>query len=1238
MLFKPLPYPRPSALVQIWMRTEREGQVQSTVPLSYPDFLDYRSRSRSFETMAAYSDSNFNLTGRGVPEQIAGGVVSASFFRALGVAPIAGRTFHEDEDKPGHDGVAVISRHLWQRRFGESPSAVGATLILNGRSYEVVGVVPSALPVYDLDPGNEVFLPVSAAGFSLDRRGAHWLGVVGRLRDGVSVETARAELSGIAAALSREFPDTNRSFSTNVLLASEQIVGEVRPALLLLLGAVGLVLLIAAANVANMLLARASARSREIAVRAALGANRGRLVRQLFTESLVLAFAGAAIGLLLRFRATLLGGFGLLALALAALGIYGVMAYAVAQRTREIGIRMALGAAAADVLRLVLRQALRLCLVAVGAGLAGAALLSRGLASLLYGVRPIDPVTFAGVALLLLAVAALAAGSRRGAPRARSHRRPEERVMGVLLQDLRYALRTLTKSPGFSAAAILILALGIGANAAIFSLVDAVVLKPLPGVARPKDLVDLTGATVSYPWYRSVRESTRAFDGLAAWRQRELAFVSAGVAERAVGAVVSGNYFEVLGVRPSQGRVIVPADEESGDAVAVIAERLWRTRLGSDPAVVGKTIRLNGASFVVVGVAPGGFRGTSFGLAPDLWVPIGSWPRLATGRFDSLGLQKRGWSWLSLLGRRRAEVSIAQAQSEIDAATRQQHSAFPDDAPDDMRLVLRPTVTDAAGFGESGNPVGFLALLAAAVAVALAIACANLGNLLLTRAAARRREIAVRQALGASRFRLLRQLLTESAVLAFLGGGAGLLVAGWALSLAERLPLPAGASIATFAPALDPRAFAFAFLLSAATALAFGLLPALHASRNAPVAALKNVDGGGPRPSSLRNALVVTQVSLCLALLVGAGLLGRSLQRALSTDLGFQPGGLVLASINPGLQRYDAARAETLLRELPRRLAASPGIRGASWMELVPLSGGQAVESFAVPGRPAPAGKPLEAEVNVLGGGFCRVMGIPLVSGREFDDAVDRPVSEPVIMVNEAMAKLYWPGRNAVGERLDIGGLRTIVGVTRDFRTGALGDAPVPQIYLPLVQRIPESGLGALTLVARADGPGAGAAAVISAEAHRIDPSLPVSGIRSFESELGSQLLAQRLGSALLGLFGVLSLGLAAVGIYAVVSYAVARRIREIGIRMALGARAADVTSLVFSQSARPIAVGLGLGLALGAAEARLLREFLFEVSPLDPVTFAAVALLLAACGAAAAWLPARRAARIDPMAALRSE
>jgi predicted permease len=810
--------------------------------------------------------------------------------------------------------------------------------------------------------------------------------------------------------------------------------------------------------------------------------------------------------------------------------------------------------------------------------------------------------------------------------------------MTILLQDLRYGLRTLARNPAFSAAALVVLALGIGANTALFSLVEAVVLRPLPGVVRPGELVDLTGGTVSYPWYRSVRDSTSAFDGLAAWRQRDLVLSTGGVADRVLGAVVSGNYFQVLGASSSRGRLLLPADEESGEAVAVIGEKLWRTRFGSDPAVVGKTIQVNGAPFVVVGVAAAGFRGTAFGVAPDLWVPIGSWPHLATGRFVSLDLQKRGWSWLSTFGRRKAGVSFAQAQSEVDAAVRQQLASFPNDAPDDLRLRLRSTLSDAAGFGESGNPVGFLGMLVAAVGMALAIACANLGNLLLARAEARRREIAVRQALGASRSRLVRQLLNESVALALLGGGAGLLVAGWALALAERLPLPGGVSFATFAPALDPGAFAFAFLLSLATGLAFGLLPALQASRTSVGAALKNGDRSGYRRSVLRSALVVAQVSLCLVLLVGAGLLGRSLQRALATDLGFEPRGLVLASVNLGLQRYEPARADTFLRELPRRVAAAPGVRSTSWMALVPLSGGVSVETFAIDGRPIPPGHLQEAEVNALGGGFLRVMGIPLVSGREFDDDVDRSDGAAVVMINESMAKKYWPGQSPIGARIDIGGRHTVVGVCRDFRTGSLGDAPVPQIYLPLSQQIQQAGLGSLTLVARVASPAIDPSSAIRAEVHQLDGSMPVYGIRRFETELAGQLLAQRLGSALLGLFGVLSLVLAAVGIYAVVSYSVARRTREIGIRMALGARAGDVSTLVLSQNAVPIAAGLTLGLALGAAAARLLREFLFGVSPLDPLTFAAVSLVLAACGTAAAWLPARRAARVDPMTALRGD
>jgi len=750
--------------------------------------------------------------------------------------------------------------------------------------------------------------------------------------------------------------------------------------------------------------------------------------------------------------------------------------------------------------------------------------------------------------------------------------------------------------------------------------------------------VDLTGGTVSYPWYQSVRESSRAFDGLAGWRQRELVLSNGGVAERVLGAVVSGNYFQVLGAAPSRGRLLLPADETSGEAVTVIGEKLWRSRLGSDPAVVGKTIQVNGAPFVVVGVAANGFRGTAFGVAPDLWIPIGSWPRLATGRFASLDLQKRGWSWLSVFGRRNVDVSIAQVQSAVDVAVQQEKAAFPNDAPDDLRLRVRPTLADAAGFGESGNPVGFLAMLGAAVGLALAIACANLGNLLLARAEARRREIAVRQALGASRFRLLRQLLTESVALALLGGSAGLLVAGWALALAERLPLPGGVSFATFAPSLDPRAFVFALLVSVATGLAFGLLPALHASRGSVSSALKDAGGFGLRRSAVRSALVVAQVSLCLVLLVGAGLLGRSLQRALATDLGFEPKGLVLASVNPGLQRYETARAEAFLRELPRRVAGTPGIRGASWVSVVPLSGGQAVETFTIVGRPTPSGRRPEAEVNVLGGGFFRVMGIPLVSGREFDDDVDRSGGDAVVMINESMARKYWPGQSPLGAQIDVGGPRTIVGVSRDFRTGSLSEAPVPQIYAPLSQMVAEAGLGPLTLVARVASPAIDPSAALRAEVRRIDASMPVYGIREYETEIAGQLLAQRLGSALLGLFGLLSLVLAAVGIYAVVSYSVARRTREIGIRMALGARSGDVRTLVLSQHAFPIAAGLTFGIALGAAAARLLRDFLFGVSPLDLPTFAAVSLVLAACGTAAAWLPARRAARVDPMTALRSD
>ncbi len=812
--------------------------------------------------------------------------------------------------------------------------------------------------------------------------------------------------------------------------------------------------------------------------------------------------------------------------------------------------------------------------------------------------------------------------------------------MASLLQDLRYALRALAKSPGFTAAAILILALGIGANTAIFSLLDAVVLHPLPAVVQPEALVDVSGQTASYPWYRSIRDAAAPSLDLAAWRQREMSLSSGGTPARVRGTVVSGNYFDVLGARPSSGRLFAPADETSGEALVVLSQGLWRSRFASDPAIAGKAIQLNGSPFTVVGVAPTGFRGTAFGVAPDLWVPIGAWPRLATGEFRTLDLERRGWGWLTVIGRRKPGVSMAQAQAALDLAAGREAAAFPTDGSERARVTLQPTLRNAAGFGQSGNPVGFVAMLVGAVGIALAIACANLANLLLARAAARRREIAVRQALGASRGRLVRQLLTESVALGVFGGAAGLLVASWSLGLIAKLPLPGDFSFAVFAPAINARALGFSLLLSVGTGLAFGLLPALQASGRAVGVSLKGSGFSGPTRSAASGTLLVVQVSLCLLLLVGAGLLGRSLERALATDVGFRPRGLTLATVNLGLQRYEGPRADAFLRDLRQRIAAAPGVRSASWAGLVPMGGGEWVETFSIAGVPdSPDGKHPEAGVNLVGADFYKAMGIPLAAGREFDDRLDRADSAPVALVSEAMARRYWPDATPVGRHITIGGVeRTVVGVSRDFRTGSLRDAPTPQVYMPLAQGGPSAGLETMTLFVRSEDRRADVSALIRGEIRRLDAALPVSDVHPYEDELAGQLVPQRLGSALLGLFGLLCLGLAAVGIYAVISYSVAGRTREIGIRMALGARASDVWTLVVAQSARPVAAGLALGLALGAAAAFALRGFLYGISPADPVTFTAVTALLAACALLAAWLPARRAAKIDPMAALRAD
>jgi len=806
--------------------------------------------------------------------------------------------------------------------------------------------------------------------------------------------------------------------------------------------------------------------------------------------------------------------------------------------------------------------------------------------------------------------------------------------MNAIWTDLRSAARSLRRSPGFTLAAVAILALGIGANTAIFSLIDAVLLRPLPGVASPGELVDIRGHVLSYPVLKALREGARGRVRVSAWSRRELSLSGASSPQRITGLVVTGDYFDVLGAAPSAGRLLFPSDEDSGASVAVLSHDLWTTRFGGDPAVVGSTVRLNGTPFTVVGVAPPGLRGTVFGVFTDVWVTIGAWPHLATGNLARLDLSSRNWGWLVGFGRRAPGVGIPAARTAVVEALRRDAAANGEEfrAED---WSARPTAS-AADLGD-GIPARVFAILAAAVVCALMIACANLANLLIARASRREREIALRQALGASRGRLIRMLLSESFLLCLAGGAAGTMVAVWALGLSAAVPLPDEVSIGAFGASLDSRALAFSAALSAATGLIFGLLPALRASRTRLLPSIQASSPTVTRRSSLRWTLVAAQIALCLGLLASAGLLGRSLGRALSVDLGFDPQGVTLASVNLGLERYSPERAAAFLERVPARLAESRGVKAASIAATLPLSGGVDNDSFEAEGYTPPPGVHPDVDNAAVGAGYFATLRIPLLEGRVFT-VRDRQDAPPVAIVNAAMARRYFPGRSAVGRWLKIAGTaRTIVGVVGNVRSQGIGDAPGPQAYLPISQLTDSAALSKMEILVRSED-GRSAPALIREEVRLADPGLPVTNVEPYAAIVDAQLLPQRVGSSLLGVFGALSLVLAAFGIYAVVSWSSSRRRREFGIRLALGARPADVRRLVLRETALPLVVGVGAGLGLAVAAGRLLRGLLYGVAPADPATLAAVCAVLAASALVAADLPARRAAHTDPVDALRSE
>jgi predicted permease len=817
--------------------------------------------------------------------------------------------------------------------------------------------------------------------------------------------------------------------------------------------------------------------------------------------------------------------------------------------------------------------------------------------------------------------------------------------METLFQDLRVSLRRLRKTPGFALIAVLSLALGIGANTAIFSLVNTALLRPLP-VEKPGQLVFLNNAaekgdrnfpTLSYPNYRDFRDRNDVLAGLFAYRIAPVSLSHDGVNERVWGYLATGNYFDVLGVRPALGRLFTPADDKSPGAhpVTVITHNCWQRRFAGDPNVVGKTVIVNGRSFTVIGVAPPGFTGSEIAYTPEMWFPVMMLREIEPG---SDWLEDRDTENIFVMGRLKPGVSRAQAESALRAIAAQLARDYPNEN-EGKTIELSPP--GLFGNFMRGNVLTFAGVLMLVVGMVLLLACTNLANLLLARAAERRKEIAIRLALGAGRARLVRQLLTESVLLAIIGGVAGLLLAYWLLDaiMAFRPPMEIPLSTELH---IDRRVLGFTAVVSILTGVVFGLLPALQATKPDLVPALKDETSvGGYRRSWLRSALVVLQVTLSLVLLLCAGLVLRGLQRAQYLNPGFVPQNAIEMSFDLSLQGYDDARSREFQRQLLDRVRAMPEVQSAGLADYVPLSLNYSSNSIFVEGREQRRGAnvPL-AMYAAAGAGFFRALGVRLIEGRDFNEADDE-TKPRVAIVNQTFARRFWKGETALGKRFSFTGPEVppdswieVAGVVQDGKYFSLSEEQQPFVYTALKQ----SGSNSLNLIVRTGADPKGVIAAIRREIMQLDANLPVYNVKTLTEHMNLPLFPARVAAALLGSFGLLALILAAIGIFGVMSYAVSQRTREIGIRMALGAGAREILKLVVGQGLLLTLIGVVAGLIIAFVGTQLLASLLYGVSAVDPVTFAVVTLLLAAVALLACYIPARRAMRVDPMVALRYE
>jgi putative ABC transport system permease protein len=809
-------------------------------------------------------------------------------------------------------------------------------------------------------------------------------------------------------------------------------------------------------------------------------------------------------------------------------------------------------------------------------------------------------------------------------------------MIGDLWQDARYAVRMLRKNPAFALVAVVALALGIGANTSIFSVVNTVLLRPLPYKEADRLVVVWEDRTKQgYPRdtpaagnFTAWREQNRVFEGMAAVANVSINLTGAGEPERLEGRRVSAELFPLLGVEPQLGRAFTPEEDQPGsNTVVLLSHGLWQRRFGGDPSIVGRQLTLGGYAFTVVGVMPAHFQFPA--REDELWIPIAFTPQEAANRSRH---------FLQVVARLKDGVTLEQAQAEMSAIAARMEQQYPD-TNTHLGATVVPLHEQLVG---DIRPA--LLVLLGAVGFVLLVACANVANLLLARAAARQKEIALRVALGASRLRLVRQFLTESVMLSLVGGGVGLLLSLWGVTVLKAF-IPESIAQAREI-AVDARVLGFTLLVSLLTGFVFGLAPAAQASRFNLNETLK--EGGrdsstGRRGNRLRSLLVVAEVAISLVLLVGAGLLINSFLRLRGVDPGFRADNLLTMAVQLPQSKYpDGARRSAFYDEVLRRVESLPGVQSATVTNWIPLVRQGDSMGVSVEGTPDPApgqGNRPAIVVRVVSPRYFETLGIQLLQGRPFDARTDRADTPNVVVISEAAARKFWPNQSPLGKRLTVGSPSNpedwmeVVGVARDVRQFGLDAEPKPQMYLSYAQA---DFFAPRHLVVRTEGEPLNLAGTVRQTVWGIDRDQPVAQVRPMEDVLSDSIARQRFSMLLLGIFAGVALILAAVGIYGVMSYTVAQRTHEIGIRLALGAQKRDVLRLAVGQGLRLVLVGVAIGLVAAVALTRLMSSLLFGVSATDPLTLAAISALLVAVAALASYVPARRATKVDPMIALR--